>query len=69
MKPFLLLSIRADDDAADEEYAAFVRFAGLAPDEVERVRLDRTALGPVDPGAYAGIILGGGPYNASDPVS
>ncbi len=68
MKPFLLLSIRADDDAADEEYAAFVRFAGLTPDQVERVRLDRRPLGAVDVAAYAGIILGGGPYNASDPV-
>ena len=68
MKPFLLLSIRADDDAADEEYAAFVRFGGLSDDEVERVRLDRTPLGERNPDDYAAIILGGGPYNASDPV-
>ncbi|GAC58842.1 hypothetical protein GOHSU_54_00200 [Gordonia hirsuta DSM 44140 = NBRC 16056] len=68
MKPFLLLSIRADDDAADEEYSAFVRFAGLTPGEVERVRLDRGPLGRVEVTDYAGIILGGGPYNASDPI-
>lgn len=67
VKPFLLLSIRADDDAADEEYAAFVRFAGLTPDEAVRVRLDRDALGAVDLDQYAGIILGGGPYNTTDP--
>lgn len=68
VKPFLLLSIRADDDAADEEYAAFRRFAGLGENDVVRVRLDRQPLGARDLDDYAGIILGGGPYNASDPI-
>ena len=29
MRPFLLLATRAEDQAADDEYAAFLRFAGL----------------------------------------
>ena len=29
MKPFLLLSIRAEQEAADNEYASFLRFTGL----------------------------------------
>lgn len=67
MTPFLLLSIRDDDAVADEEYAAFVRLGGLTPDQLVRARLDREPLGALDLDAYAGIILGGGPFNASDP--
>ncbi|PJJ57630.1 GMP synthase (glutamine-hydrolysing) [Mumia flava] len=67
MKPFLLLSIRADDAAADDEYAAFLRFSGLEPSDLHRHRLDRDPLPPFDLEAFAGIVLGGGPYNASDP--
>ena len=29
MKPFLLLAIRAEDAAADNEYESFLAFAGL----------------------------------------
>ena len=31
VKPFLLLSIRAEDAAADNEYEAFLGFSGLGP--------------------------------------
>jgi hypothetical protein len=31
VRPFLLLSCRAEDMAADEEYAAFLRLTGLPP--------------------------------------
>jgi GMP synthase (glutamine-hydrolysing) len=65
--PFLLLSIRAEDDAADDEYAAMLRFSGLDESRLVRVRLDRESLGPVNLDAWSGIILGGGPYNFSDP--
>ena len=44
VKPFLLLSIRADDAAADNEYEAFLRFSGLGAGELRRVRLDQRAL-------------------------
>ncbi|MBW9207711.1 glutamine amidotransferase [Mumia sp. zg.B53] len=67
MRPFLLLSIRADDDAADEEYAAFLRFGGLTEETLHRVRMETTSLDGVAIDDYAGFILGGGPFNASDP--
>ena len=35
MKPFLLLSIRAEQAAADDELAAFARFLGVAADGLE----------------------------------
>ena len=48
MKPFLLLSIRADDPAADNEYESFVCLAGLGEGDLRRVRLDQRPLGDID---------------------
>ncbi|MEZ0340841.1 glutamine amidotransferase [Mycobacterium sp. pV006] len=64
--PFLLLSIRSEDEAADDEYRAVLRFSGLDERGVQRVRLTERALGAVDLRQWSGIILGGGPYNVSD---
>ncbi|KQP63852.1 glutamine amidotransferase [Nocardioides sp. Leaf285] len=73
VKPFLFLGTRAEDLAADGEYDAVLRCTGLAERELRRVRLERESLldalgGPVDLDAWSGIVLGGGPYNVSDPV-
>jgi GMP synthase (glutamine-hydrolysing) len=67
MKPFLFIGTRPEDDAADSEYRAVVRCGGLAEDDVRRVRLERDELGAVDLDDWSGIILGGGPFNKSDP--
>jgi GMP synthase (glutamine-hydrolysing) len=64
--PFLLLSIRAEDAAADDEYAAMMRFAGLDANGLQRIRLTHKSLGDTDLADWSGIILGGGPYNVSD---
>jgi GMP synthase (glutamine-hydrolysing) len=67
VKPFLLLATRADDAAADNEYASFLAFAGLGERDLRRQRLEQRALGNVDLQDWSGILLGGGPFNASDP--
>ena len=64
--PFLLLSIRAEDAAADDEYGAMMRFAELDADGLHRIRLTHRPLGDIDLADWSGIILGGGPYNVSD---
>lgn len=66
MKPFLLLGTRADDDAADDEYAGFLRYSGLPERRLRRVRVEAGPMPHVDLDDYAGIILGGSPFNASD---
>jgi GMP synthase (glutamine-hydrolysing) len=66
-KPFLLLSSRAEDLAADEEYAAFLRFSGLPPERLHRIRMEAAPLPELDLDDWAGIFLGGGPFNSSDP--
>ena len=67
MKPFLLLAIRAEDAAADNEYDSFLAFTGLGEGGLRRVRLERRPLGNVDLRDWSGIFLGGGPFNSSDP--
>ena len=67
MRPFLFLGTRAEDDVAQQEYDAVLAGCGLRPDELVRVRLEQGPLGPVDLEEWSGIILGGGPFNASDP--
>ena len=67
MLPFLLLATRAEDEAADDEYAAMMRAGGLDERELHRVRLEAGPMPPLDLDRYAGIILGGGPYDSSDP--
>lgn len=67
MKPFLLLAIRAEDAAADNEYDSFLSLSGLGEGELRRVRLEQHGLGRVDLGDWSGIMLGGGPFNYSDP--
>jgi GMP synthase (glutamine-hydrolysing) len=67
MKPFLFLGIRAQDGAADDEYAAVLRCAGLDERDVRRVRIERDVLGPIDLDGWSGIVVGGGPWNISDP--
>lgn len=67
MKPFLLLAIRPEDAAADNEYESFLRFTGLGERDLRRHRLEQRALGNVDLQDWSGIFLGGGPFNYSDP--
>lgn len=67
MRPFLFLGTRAEDLAADGEYDAVLRFTGLDERDCRRVRLEREELPPLDLDDWSGIVLGGGPFNVSDP--
>jgi GMP synthase (glutamine-hydrolysing) len=67
VKPFLLLSTRAEDLAADEEYAAFLACTKLPEERLHRFRLEAAPLPALVLDDYAGIFIGGGPFNSSDP--
>lgn len=67
MRPFLFLGTRAEDVAADGEYDAVLRYSGLTPTSLRRVRLERDPMPPVDLAELSGIVVGGGPFNSSDP--
>jgi GMP synthase (glutamine-hydrolysing) len=67
VRPFLLLSSRAEDPAAQDEYAAFLRETGLSADELVRIRMEASPQPRIRLDDYAGVFLGGGPFNFSDP--
>jgi GMP synthase (glutamine-hydrolysing) len=66
VRPFLLLQSRAEDVAADDEYEAFLRVTGLTPAGLHRVRMEAAPLPALELDDYAGIFVGGGPFNSSD---
>ncbi|MCD4525760.1 glutamine amidotransferase [Nocardioides sp. cx-173] len=67
MRPFLLLSIRAEEAAAREEYDAFCRFLEVSPAELHTRSLASGPLGDVVLEDWSGILLGGGAFTVSDP--
>ena len=66
MRPFLILQLRPETEAADEEFAAFLAKGGLDEGEVRRIRLDLERLPALSLDDYAGVIVGGGPGCVSD---
>lgn len=67
MKPFLILQLRPETAASDDEYAAILDKSGLSDEEAYRIRLDQQ---PTLDGLllehYSGVIVGGGPGCVSD---
>lgn len=68
MKPFLILQLRPETAASDDEYAAFLAKGRLQPEQTHRIRLDQQEI-PSDLvlDDYSGVIVGGGPGCVSDP--
>lgn len=66
-KPFLILQLRPEAEASDDEFAAILAKSGLPEDRAWRIRLDREALpADLDLKDTAGVIVGGGPGCVSD---
>ena len=69
-KPFLILQLRPEDEAADDEYAAILGKTGLKAGQARRIRLDQRALPDgFSLDDHAGVIVGGGPGCVSDTAS
>ena len=69
MKPFLILQLRPETEASDDEFAAILSKGGLNDTQVHRIRLDQADLPEtLDLDDYSGVIVGGGPGCVSDPV-
>ena len=67
MKPVLLLSCRPEDAAAMQERELVLRFGRLADHEVEHHRVEAVPLPELDITHYRAVIMGGSPFNASNP--
>jgi GMP synthase (glutamine-hydrolysing) len=66
MKPFLILQLRPEAEASDDEFRAILEKGGLAEERVHRVRLEQEELPAIELSDYAGVIVGGGPGCVSD---
>lgn len=62
-RPFLFLSARPEEDAVTPEYEAMLAATGLGPTKLLHHRLDVDALPPLPLDGFAGVIVGGSPYN------
>ena len=68
MKPFLILQLRPEAEASDDEFAAILRKGGLDEADTRRIRLDCEELpASLSLDDYSGVIVGGGPGCVSDP--
>lgn len=66
MNPFLILQLRPEDAAADEEFGAFLDRGGLTAERVHRIRLDQGPMPALALEDFAAVIVGGGPGCVSD---
>lgn len=67
-RPFLILQLRPEDETADAEFGALLRYGGLDPHEVVRIRLEQVDPFPeIDPDEFSGIIVGGSPFDITTP--
>jgi GMP synthase (glutamine-hydrolysing) len=67
MKPFLFISARPEVEAVGPEYESVRRAMGLDASRLEHLRLDVDPLGDVSGERFAGIVVGGSPYNVTTP--
>ena len=67
MKKFLLLQLRPEDETSDNEYESFMRFGELKPEEIERVRIEKSGIPKLNLDEYSAILVGGSPFDISKP--
>jgi len=65
-KPFLLLSSRIHDPAADGELSQVLEVGGLEPNQIDWRRLEQAPLGDFALDNYSGVLVGGSDYCASE---
>ncbi|MGI9450461.1 MAG: glutamine amidotransferase, partial [Geminicoccaceae bacterium] len=65
---FLVLQLRPETEASDNEFQAILEKGGLRSSETKRIRLDQEPIPTaLDLNDVAGVIIGGGPGCISDP--
>jgi GMP synthase (glutamine-hydrolysing) len=67
-KPFLILQLRPEDETSDNEYEAFLKYGGLKPGQVRRIRIEKDGIPEnLELDQYSGVIVGGSPFDISTP--
>ncbi|WP_395245766.1 glutamine amidotransferase [Agromyces sp. MMS24-K17] len=66
-RPFLLLSVRPEPAAVEAEVASVRLATELPAERLHHLRLDLDRLATVDLDDYAGVVIGGSPFNVTTP--
>ena len=68
-KPVLILQLRPEDVTSDNEYQSFLKYGELTEADTQRLRIEQTGI-PYDLSLddYSAIIVGGSPFDISDPA-
>jgi GMP synthase (glutamine-hydrolysing) len=66
-KPFLIIQLRPEDEVAEAELRALLKHGGLTDGGFLRLRAEQAGLPDLDLDRYAGIIVGGSPFDVSTP--
>lgn len=64
-KPFLIIQLRPEDEVANEELRALKEHGQLGDEEIVRLRAEIAGLPELALDDYAGIIVGGSPFDVS----
>lgn len=67
MRPFLFLQLRPETEVADDELRAVLRYGELAPDDVDRIRVDVDGVPECDPDRWSAVLVGGSPFEVTTP--
>ena len=67
MKPFLILQLRPEDETADNEFEAFLKYGGINKQETQRERIEKSGIPEISLDDYSAIIVGGSPFDVSTP--
>lgn len=66
-KPFLIIQLRPETEASDNEFEAFLKFGELNASDVVRIRAEKEGLPEINLEEYSGIIVGGSPFDITTP--
>lgn len=68
-RPFLIMQLRPEDDTSDSEFEAILKYGELDAANTHRIRIERSGIPEIDLDEYAGIIVGGSPFDISTPAA
>lgn len=66
-KQFLVIQLRPEDETADSEFEAILRYGKLGRSEVKRIRMEKESIADINPFEFVAIIVGGSPFDISTP--
>lgn len=67
-KPVLILQLRPEDETADSEFRAILKYGGLDEGDTVRLRIEQTGIPEsLNLAEYSAVIVGGSPFDISTP--